>query len=159
MKKKDFTILCVDDHTTNLEVLSTILTKEGYKLALAQSGKEALEIVNKEDINLILLDIMMPGEYDGFKLCEVLKQEESTAGIPILFLTARNKVDDLVKGLQLGGNDYITKPFQAEELLARVKTHIKLSYVQHQLKDRVKYLEKSRFELMHWLHNLAKTVE
>jgi len=158
MKNIDFTILCVDDNKTNLEVLSTILLEQEYKLALAKSGKSALEIIDKEAIDLILLDIMMPGELDGYKLCKILKEKKETKEIPIVFVTARSEVKDLVKGLQLGANDYITKPFQAEEILARVKTHLKLSHLQQQLKDRVNYLEKSRFELMNWLHDLAKTI-
>ncbi len=158
MNNNDFTILCVDDNKSNLEVLSTILIGQEYNLALAKSGKQALEIIENEEIDLILLDIMMPGDYDGYKLSEVLKNDDKTKEIPILFVTARNDSEDIVKGFRLGANDYITKPFQAEELLARVKTHIKLANIQKQLKDRVKYLEKSRFELMNWLHDLSKTV-
>lgn len=159
MKNNDLTILCVDDNIANLELMSTILRKQEYKLALAKSGKDALEIIEKENIDLILLDIMMPGNLDGYKICEILKNNKKTSEIPILFVTARNDVKDIAKGLQIGGNDYITKPFQATELLARVKTHIKLAYLQKQLKDRVNYLEKSRSELMTWLHDLAKTIQ
>lgn len=159
MKNSDLTILCVDDNKANLEVLSTILREQKYKLALAKSGQDGLDIIEKENIDLILLDIMMPGDLDGYKTCEILKNDKKTSEIPILFVTARNDVNDIAKGLQMGGNDYITKPFQAVELLARVKTHIQLAYLQKQLKNRVNYLEKSRSELMSWLHDLAKTIQ
>jgi len=159
MKNKDFIILCVDDNKANLEVLSTILREQEYKLALAKSGKDALKIIESENIDLILLDIMMPGDLDGYETCEILKSNNKTSEIPILFVTARNDVNDIAKGLLMGGNDYITKPYQAVELLARVKTHIKLAYLQKQLRDRVNYLEKSRSELMSWLNELAKTIQ
>ncbi len=159
MKNKDFIILCVDDNKANLEILSSILREQEYKLALAKSGKDALKIIESENIDLILLDIMMPGDLDGYETCEILKSNIKTSLIPILFVTARNDVHDIAKGLLMGGNDYITKPYQAVELLARVKTHIKLVYLQKQLRDRVNYLEKSRSELMSWLNGLAKTIQ
>ncbi|MFW5645012.1 MAG: response regulator [Bacteroidota bacterium] len=158
MKNQDITILCVDDNTKNLEVISTILNEQGFRIALARSGEDALEVIHNEAIDLILLDIMMPGKYDGFEVCRILKEDPETKDIPILFITARTEVDDIVKGFNLGGNDYITKPFQKEELLARVKTHLKLSILMNQLHYRVDTLEKSRYELMSWLHDLSKTV-
>lgn len=158
MRYKDYTILCVDDNTKNLELISSILWERGYRIALARSGEEAFEVLKQENIDLILLDIMMPGKYDGYKVCEILKNDEKTSDIPVLFITARTDVEDLVKGFQLGGGDYITKPFRKEELLARVSTHVKLSFLLKELNERVNYLQKSRYELMSWLHNLSKTV-
>ncbi len=127
-------------------------------IALARSGEDALNVVNNEAIDLILLDIMMPGKLDGFEVCKILKEDSETKDIPVLFITARTEVDDIVKGFNTGGSDYITKPFQKEELLARVKTHLKLSILMNQLHYRVDTLEKSRYELMSWLHDLSKTV-
>lgn len=158
MKNQDITILCVDDNTKNLEVISTILNEQGFMIALARSGEDALNVVNNEAIDLILLDIMMPGKLDGFEVCKILKEDSETKDIPVLFITARTEVDDIVKGFNTGGSDYITKPFQKEELLARVKTHLKLSILMNQLHYRVDTLEKSRYELMSWLHDLSKTV-
>lgn len=123
-KKKAF-ILIVDDTRENLQVLGNILREHDYKIALANNGREALEIVNKKLPDLILLDVMMP-ELDGFEVCRRLKGNEHTKEVPVIFLTAKTEVDDIVTGFRIGGVDYITKPFNHEELLIRVKTHIDL---------------------------------
>lgn len=137
---KDYKILIVDDVSKNIQILGNILSEEDYQIAWAQSGKETLSIVKAEDFNLILLDIMMP-EMDGYEVCKRLKADAKTADIPIIFLTAKADMDSIVKGFDVGGQDYITKPFNAKELLSRVRTHILLREQQKMLKEANETLE------------------
>ncbi len=118
-------VLIVDDNPLNLQVLGNTLRKNGYKLAAAKSGPEALDFLQKKLPDLILLDIMMP-EMDGYEVCKKLKEDENTKKIPVIFLTARTDTDSIVRGFEAGGVDYVVKPFNPAELLARVKTQIKL---------------------------------
>lgn len=118
-------ILIVDDTPNNLKVLSQALTDAGYTVAVAKSGETAIKQIEYKPPALILLDVLMPG-MDGFETCDRLKTNPSTKDIPIIFMTALNDTVDKVKGLSLGAVDYITKPFQIEEVLARVKTHLEL---------------------------------
>lgn len=118
-------ILIVDDHPHNLQVLGNILKKEGYSPALTQNGVQALEFVKKKQPYLILLDIMMP-EMSGLEVCRKLKQSPATKDIPVIFLTAKTETEDIVEGLELGAVDYVTKPFNHRELMARINTHIEL---------------------------------
>ena len=117
-------ILVVDDNHENLKVVGNFLKEKNYKIAMATDGKSALKILENNSIDLILLDIMMP-EMDGFEVCRQLKENPSTRDIPVIFLTARTETEDIVKGFQLGGVDYITKPFSMEELLYRIKAILK----------------------------------
>ncbi|MBF0102644.1 MAG: hybrid sensor histidine kinase/response regulator [Desulfobacterales bacterium] len=127
-------ILIVDDVPENIQVLASTLKKEGnYHLAFAQNGKIALSLVKKNPFDLILLDIMMP-EMDGFEVCKLLKNDPLTCGIPIIFLTAKTEQESIVQGFELGAMDYVTKPFNTAELLARVKTHLSLKDTQDALK-------------------------
>ncbi len=118
-------ILIVDDIPKNIQILGNILSKENYQIAYAQSGEQALSITKHQAFDLILLDIMMP-EMNGFEVCKVLKANPQTSDIPIIFLTAKADMNSIVKGFVVGGQDYITKPFNASELLARTITHIQL---------------------------------
>lgn len=118
-------ILIVDDTPHNLQVAGEILGRQGYGIVLAQTGIEALAFVEKKKPDLILLDIMMP-EVDGFKVCQTLKENIETRSIPVIFLTAKAQVEDIVKGFELGGADYLVKPFNDRELVARVKSHLEL---------------------------------
>jgi signal transduction histidine kinase len=118
-------ILIVDDTPTNLEVLSEGLTYAGFEVAVATSGERAIKQAEYEAPHLILLDVMMPG-IDGFETCRRLKANPATKDIPIIFMTALTDVVDKVKGLALGAVDYITKPFQQAEVVARVQIHVKL---------------------------------
>jgi len=118
-----FRILIVDDILKNIQVVAGLLQDEGYELAFARNGKSALEMVKKRDFDLVLLDIMMP-EMDGFEVCIKLKEDESTKNIPIIFLTAKTESENIVKGFNLGGQDYITKPFYSKELISRVRLHL-----------------------------------
>jgi len=115
-------ILIVDDTPENLSVLRQLLTEKGYVVRPALSGEIALKAVKTQVPDLILLDIMMPG-IDGYEVCSILKSEESTAHIPIIFISALTEVGEILKAFQTGGVDYISKPFRTEEVLARVKTH------------------------------------
>ncbi len=124
-EKQAFQILLVDDNPTNLQVLYKALEAEGHELLIAMNGAEALEIARSAQPTLILLDINMPG-LDGFETCEQLKADPLTADSAIIFLSARDSVDDKVRGLEIGGVDYISKPFQFQEVIARVQTQIGL---------------------------------
>ncbi len=125
-KKHTPLILIVDDNPTNLQVLGKLLTEKGYDLSIAQSGQEALSFVNTNQPDLVLLDIMMP-EMDGYEVCRRLKRDAATRHIPIIFLTAKIDADEVIKGFELGAADYVTKPFNAAELLARINVHIELN--------------------------------
>lgn len=119
-------ILIVDDNVKNLQLTAKILKDNTYRISLAHSGSAALELLNEIKPDLILLDIMMPG-MDGIEVCRNIKKNTRWSEIPIVFLTAKNQTEDLVEGFRAGGVDYITKPFNQEELLARVKTHLELA--------------------------------
>ncbi|MCF8365414.1 MAG: response regulator [Bacteroidales bacterium] len=116
-------ILIVDDVPKNIELAANILQTKNYNITFAKSGPIALEKVKSIQFDLILLDVMMP-EMDGFEVCKILKDDDATKDIPVIFLTARSETENVVKGFELGAVDYVTKPFQTEELLARVKTHV-----------------------------------
>jgi two-component system, cell cycle sensor histidine kinase and response regulator CckA len=128
------TILIVDDKPTNLNVLFDFLQNSGFKVLVAQSGQSALQKVEYAKPDLILLDILMPG-MDGFETCQVLKSQDSTRDTPVIFMTALSDTVDKVKGLQLGAVDYITKPFQQEEVLARIQLHLNLRHLTRQVQD------------------------
>ena len=141
-------ILIVDDQTTNLKILSSVLSRK-YSLSLANSGPNALKYLEDNKPDLILLDVMMP-EMDGYEVCSIIKQNEQIKDIPIIFLTAKTDIEDVVKGFDCGAVDYITKPFNITELLVRVRNHIYLQQTRKMLKltnDELKKLnhEKDRF--------------
>ncbi|MEW5958532.1 MAG: response regulator, partial [Chloroflexota bacterium] len=116
-------ILIVDDMPANLKVLAVMLAEQGHQVRPALSGQLALTAVQEAPPDLILLDVAMP-DMDGYEVCRQLKADEQTAAIPIIFISARDETEDKVKALTLGGVDYITKPFQVEEVLSRVNTHL-----------------------------------
>ncbi len=118
-------VLIVDDVPKNLQVLGNILRKKEYNIAAATSGKQALDMVEKVLPDLILLDIMMP-DIDGLEVCGKLKKSPRAKDIPVIFLTAKTTTEDIVKGFEVGAVDYLTKPFNSLELLARAQTHIEL---------------------------------
>ncbi|MFP4581814.1 MAG: diguanylate cyclase [Desulfococcaceae bacterium] len=118
-------VLMVDDNPRNLQVLGAILKREGYELIVAADGRQALNAVRRTRPDLILMDVMMP-VMDGFEACRRIKCEAEGREIPLIFLTARNETDDLLQGFEAGAVDYVTKPFNQAELLARVRTHIDL---------------------------------
>lgn len=129
-------ILIVDDNPTNVKVLFDVLEKAGFRTLVAKSGESALEKLQFISPDLILLDVMMPG-INGFETCSHLKASEATKDIPVIFMTALSDEADRVQGLTLGAVDYITKPFQQEEVLARVKIHLELSQLNKKLEHLV----------------------
>ena len=141
-------ILLVDDQPANLQVLLQTLGSLGCKLLVAKSGEAALTIVQKARPDLILLDIMMPG-IDGYEVCRQLKADPATEKIPIIFLSALDDTADKVRGLQLGAVDYVAKPFQPEEVMARVTTHLTI----HRLRREV---QQQRDELEHELQVVSQ---
>lgn len=126
-------ILIVDDNPNNLRLLITLLSEQGYETRPANNGARALNTVQKQKPDLILLDINMP-EMDGYEVCRQLKAMPETADIPVLFISANDELHDKVKGFDVGGVDYISKPFEPQELFARVRTHLQLKQAQDQLK-------------------------
>ena len=135
-------VLVVDDAPENIDVLNGLL-KDQYQIKVALDGKTALAIASSQNApDLILLDIMMPG-MDGFEVCRQLKGDPDTKGIPVLFLSAKVETEDMVKGFQLGAVDYVTKPFNTEELLARVRTHLENQYLYKQVSNMKAALEES----------------
>lgn len=124
-------ILVVDDAPNNLRLLTNILNDQGHKTRTATSGAMALRAIQLSPPDLILLDINMP-EMNGYEVCERLKQEHSTADIPVIFISALDEVLDKVRAFTVGGVDYITKPFQVEEVLVRIETHLSLRRFQQQ---------------------------
>jgi two-component system sensor histidine kinase/response regulator len=127
-------ILVVDDITKNLQVVGTMLRNAGYEVMPTTSGAQALERVRVQPPDLILLDLMMP-EMDGIEVCQRLKADALTRQIPVIFLTASNEMEHLVKGFEVGAVDYVTKPFNPPELLARVRTHIELKQARERLRE------------------------
>jgi diguanylate cyclase (GGDEF)-like protein len=128
---KNNTLLIVDDTVVNLDILIDLL--EGYDVIDTTNGKDALKIVQDENIDLILLDIMMPS-MDGYKVCQKLKENPKTKGIPVIFITAKTDEKSIEKAFDIGGADYITKPFKPKELLARVKRELHIQDLQNELK-------------------------
>ena len=137
-------ILVVDDKIINRRLLIDVLKRKGYELIEAEDGEEALEITLREIPDLILLDIIMPKK-DGYEVCSELQQDNRTADIPIIFISSKSEVEDKIKGMELGGVDYVTKPFDAGEVLARVKTQLKIRNLTKKLKQKNReLLEKQR---------------
>ena len=125
-------ILVVDDTPANIQAVAGILKGQGYQLSVATNGKQALDVLEKIRPDLILLDVMMP-ELDGFQTCQHIKGTEAWRDIPIIFLTAKTETADLVKGFEIGAVDYVGKPFNAHELLARVNTHLTIDQLRRTL--------------------------
>jgi two-component system sensor histidine kinase/response regulator len=137
---RTFSILMVDDNSKNLQLLGTTLRNEGYLVEFATSGRIALNWINKKNFDLILLDIMMP-ELSGYEVCEQIRQKPEYEDVPIIFLTAKAEKESIVQGFKLGAQDYITKPFDTAELLARVRTHLELRFNKLELRNINKHLE------------------
>lgn len=133
--QSEITILAVDDTNYNLYLLTIMLSKQQYSVIPVSDSCEVLSQAQTKQPDLILLDIMMPG-LDGYEVCEQLKADETTRDIPVVFLSALNETLDKVKAFTVGGVDYITKPFQTEEVLARVKTHLALRHMQKHLQEK-----------------------
>lgn len=140
------TILIIDDQPKNLAVIGDYLMKCGFTILVSQTGTGGLRRARDLKPDLILLDILMP-DMDGFETCRRLKADESTKNIPVIFMTALTSVEDKVKGFELGGVDYITKPIQYEEVLARVKTHLQIVNQKKKLRLQASVLRKINIHL------------
>jgi signal transduction histidine kinase len=160
MNQKDTclaSVLVVDDTIANLKLLTSLLGGQRYDVRAVTSGRQALQAVEHDLPDLILLDISMP-EMDGYEVCRRLKAHERSRGVPVIFLTALTDTADKIRAFEMGGVDYITKPFQFDEVLARVKTHVTLSRTQAELSDsftRLRAMEQLRDDLVHMIvHDL-----
>ena len=149
--QKQHEILVVDDKKENLELLHSVLAQYGCRIRSALSGEMALLSIKTKKPDLVLLDINMPN-MDGYEVCEILKNDDETSDIPIIFISAKGDVDAKVKAFELGAVDYITKPFSTREVLARVKTHLLLKDYQQSLEELVE-------EKVDKIKNLNKQLE
>ncbi len=144
-------ILVIDDNLSNLSVITDHLDANGFDVMIARDGQDGIDKAQRGHPDLILLDVMMPG-IDGFETCRRLKANAPTRSIPILFMTALDSIEDKLKGFDAGGQDYITKPFNEQEALARIHVHISLRRLQLEAQDRNQRLEKAN-------QNLKKALE
>jgi two-component system, sensor histidine kinase and response regulator len=150
-------IVIVDDTPENLRLLAQMLGEQGYRVRSAPSGERALATVRKAPPDLILLDILMP-EMNGYEVCEQLKADPQLRNIPVIFISALNEVFDKVTAFSIGGVDYITKPFQIEEVLARVQTHLSLEEMRQRLDRQNHELEAFAHTVAHDLKNPLTTL-
>jgi putative two-component system response regulator len=151
-------ILAVDDTPASLRLLTDLLTAEGYTVRSAINGELALHAATVQPPDLILLDVSMP-VMDGFEVCKRLKENAELEDVPVIFVSAMSEMQDKLKGFELGAVDYVTKPFQREELLARVNTHLELNRLRHHLEDMVEERTQSlRESEQRVMHNLLETV-
>jgi len=140
------TILVVDDTPHNARIVYKVLTGKNCEVLIAEDGRSALAVAQSEHPDLILLDIMMP-ELDGFETCILLKQNKETRDIPVIFMTALSDLENKVRGFEVGAVDYVTKPFQQKELVARIQTHLTIRQLQRELLIQKSALEKANEEL------------
>lgn len=138
---KNKNILIVDDQPNNLRVLFTYLQARSMKVLIADSGKRAIDQIERQPPDIILMDVMMPG-MDGFETCRRIKRNKRLSDIPVIFMTALTDMKDKLTAFSAGGVDYVTKPFQQEEVLARITAHLTIRDLQQQLISKNKRLEK-----------------
>ena len=132
----EHSVLIVDDDPVNLGVISTFLEENGYQVLIARDGESGLEKARYVKPGLILLDVLMPG-INGFEICNQLKKDASTKDIPVIFITALAATNEKIKGFEAGGIDFITKPFQHGEVLARVRSQLSIREMQIKLKKKM----------------------
>lgn len=155
---RHFTVLLIDDEPTNLALLSDILERRGLELMTARNGETGLEIARAGRPDLILLDVMMPG-IDGFETCRRLKADPATREIPVIFSTILTDLDDKLAGFRVGGVDYLTKPFQEEEVAERVGRHLDVHRLQTELQRRNAELTAKNSELDAFMHTVAHNLK
>jgi len=151
-------ILVVDDTPTNVSVLLEMLGREGWRVLVARDGESALEQAEYARPDLVLLDVMMPG-IDGFETCRRMKRNARTAETPVIFMTALDDTAHKVEGFRLGAVDYITKPIQREELLARIQHHLQLHRLQKELLSKSEDLAQKNAELEAYAHTIAHSLK
>lgn len=153
-------ILVVDDNLENIKILGNLLRQYSFQAGFATNGEKAIEILknNSAEYDLLLLDVNMPG-MDGYKVCEKIRENHELKDIPVIFLTANAETEYIVKGFEIGGQDYVTKPFYADELISRIKTHLELKNNREQLKQMNMLLEEKVKERTLELENANKKLE
>ncbi|MFQ5637118.1 MAG: diguanylate cyclase [bacterium] len=139
-------ILVVDDVPVNVHLLTTYLSSEGYNIISAKDGEEAIEQVQNSHPDLVLLDVMMP-KLNGFEVCRIIKKDKKTSFIPVIMVTALNELEYKVKGMEAGADDFIAKPFNKLELLVRVRSLLRIKYLNDALNEKVIELQKAKDEL------------
>lgn len=142
----DSLVLIVDDNPNNLKVLGALLSNQGYKVALAANGEECFGFLKKQLPDLIFLDIMMPG-MNGFDVCVELKKDPRTAEIPVIFISALSNPQQIAKAFESGGSDYVIKPFNKDDVMARTKVHLEIKREREMLQQKVRELEARIAEL------------
>lgn len=151
-------VLVVDDNPRNIQIVGNILKAQSYHIAYAMDGAKALELAAQHAFDLVLLDVMMPG-MDGFEVCRKMRETEEMREVPIIFLTAKTDTASIVKGFELGANDYVNKPFNSLELIARVKTQLEISSKRQQLDQLNKNLEQKVAERTLELEHANKSLK
>jgi len=152
-------IIIVDDNTTNITIIEKMIhSRTDYVCLKAENGYVAMDLIKKELPDLILLDIMMP-EIDGYEIAQILKNDEETKDIPIIFITAITDLSDKVKAFEFGAVDYITKPFRMEELIARINTHLKLKHLKDEMAEKNRMLEEREYHLNQLVQEKTKKIE
>src|SRR5690349_14898572 len=149
-------ILVVDDNPVNLDLLSNMLLDRAYRVRVATNGRRALAAARSRAPDLVMLDINMP-EMDGYEVCRQLKGDAATSDIPVIFISALDEAMDKVRAFEVGGADYVTKPFQFEEVLARIENQLKLSRLQRDLERKNGELTRKNEELVRWREALLHT--
>jgi signal transduction histidine kinase len=157
-ERRDATLLIVDDKPQNLRLISDFLAEQGFELMLTRSGEQALEKIDLALPDLVLLDVTMP-KMDGFEVCRRLKDNARTASVPVIFMTALDDTAHKVEGFRLGAVDYITKPIQREELLARIQHHLQLYTLQKELLSKSTDLAQKNAELEAYAHTIAHSLK
>ena len=157
-ERREATLLIVDDKPQNLRLISDFLAEQGFDLMLTRSGAQALEKIELALPDLVLLDVTMPS-MDGFEVCRRLKQDARTAAVPVIFMTALDDTAHKVEGFRLGAVDYITKPIQREELLARIQHHLQLHSLQKELLSKSEDLAQKNAELEAYAHTIAHSLK
>ena len=145
-EKSQEKILIVDDIPVNIQLLEKQLSSSGFNVIAARNGEEALKQVEAENPDLVLLDVMMP-KLDGFETCRILKSNNNTDYIPVIMVTALNEMEDKIKGVEAGADDFITKPFNKHELLVRVKSLLRIKKLHDQLQEKIDLLEQAKERL------------
>lgn len=158
VKNHEVVILIVDDNPKNLQILGKTLKENDYRVEFAIDGMSALEWIKNQNFDLILLDVVMP-EMNGFEVCTKIRSDPKFNDVPVIFLTAETEKESILKGFELGAQDYVTKPFDTRELMVRVKTHLELKTSKERLKLMNEYLEQKVQERTSQLKNSNEKLE